>query len=160
MRALVLGLVLLAACRTSSPAAEQPPANVTAVPAGCVASLEGTWHDGEDASYAYRVEDTGGNVVAHPFTPGQQGSSPNAPELVIELTRGTGGLTGVVRQTGPFTFPDGTTRTCTVEFATRVLSCSQRQIEIEVEQSGAVGPDCRRLGTEAPDLARHVWVRD
>ncbi len=160
MRALVPGLLLLAACRTPSPAADRPPAGLTAVPTGCSASLAGTWHDGEDATYAYRVDDRGENVVAHPFTPGQEGSPPGAPELVIELTRGTAGLTGVVRQTGPFTFPDGTTRTCTIEFATRVISCSQSRLEIEVEQSGAVGPDCRRLGKEAPDLARHVWIRD
>ncbi len=65
----------------------------------------------------------------------------------------------MTRQTGPFAFPDGTRRTCTVEFATRVLSCERRRLEVEVEQSGAVGPDCRRVGTER-DVARHTWVRD
>ncbi len=155
----MLGLVLISACRTAS-SAGQPPPDLTSGPRGCGASLTGTWHDGEDASYAYRVEDAGGRVLARPFTLGQQAESPEAPALVIDLTHGPRGLTGVVRQTGPFAFPDGTRRTCTVEFAARVLWCSRRRLEIEVEQSGSVGPDCRRPVTETPDVARHIWVRD
>ncbi len=158
MRAFALGLMLLAACRTSRPATDRPAAD-DATP-GCQRSLAGIWHDDEDSSYAYRVEDAGGRVVAHPFVAGLDGAPAGSPEMVIDLARSPDGLAGVVRQTGPFTFPDGTARTCTVEFVARVLSCSERRLEIEVEQSGAVGPDCRRVGTEAPDLARHVWIRD
>ncbi len=157
-RATALGIALLAACRIAP--ADRPPAGRIAPEAGCRQSLAGTWHDGEDASYAYRLEDTGENVFARPFVPELGGPPPPPPEMIIELRRGLEGLAGVVRQTGPFTFPDGTTRTCTVEFAVRVVSCSERRLEMEVEQSGSLGPDCRRTGTEAPDLARHVWIRE
>ena len=142
----------LSACRSAP--APRPSAT------GCERSLAGTWHDSEDVSYSYRVEDAGEQVVAHPFVAGQGRPAADGPSVVIELSRRGGGLEGVVRQTGPFKFPDGTSRTCSVEFAARVLRCSERQLEIEVEQSGAIGPNCRRAADEAPDLARHVWLRE
>ncbi len=142
------------ACRTARPGA----APSSAVP-GCSASLTGTWHDSDDASYAYQVQDSGARVVARPFTPGRAPAA-DAPQLVIDLSRTPSGLSGVTRETAPFSFPDGTRRTCTVEFATRIVSCEPRRLEIEVEQSGSVLPDCRRLAADQADLARHTWLRD
>ncbi len=138
----------LAACRPPAP----PPA--------CQAtSLQGRWHDGEDPSYAYQVEDSGSRVLARPVVP-EGGPDPAAGGTVVELRRGPSELSGVVRQTGRFAFPDGTSRTCTVEFTARVLACPPGHLEIEVEQSGAVDPQCRRVAEGAPDLARHSWIRD
>ena len=138
----------LASCRAPAP---PPPCQAT--------SLAGPWHDAEDPSYGYRVEDLGSRVLARPTVP-DGGAGLAGAGALVELRRGPKGLSGVVRQTGRFAFPDGTSRTCTVEFSARVLACPPGRLEIEVEQSGEVGPDCRRIGGGAPDLARHTWVRD
>jgi hypothetical protein len=139
----------LAACRAPAP------------PPRCQAtSLAGLWHDAEDPSYAYRVEDLGSRVLARPIVAGGGAEPAGGGGTLVELRRGPSDLGGVVRQTGRFAFPDGTSRTCTVEFAARVLACPPGHLEIEVEQSGAVDPDCRRIAEGAPDLARHTWVRD
>jgi len=148
-RTLALAAVLaLAACR---PPAPPPPCQAP--------SLAGLWRDAEDPSYAYRVEDLGSRVLARPFVPGRAAELPGA-EMLVELRRGPAGLSGAVRQTGRFAFQDGSSRTCTVDFAARVLGCSVGRLEIEVEQSGAVDPQCRRIAEGAPDLARHVWIRE
>ncbi len=143
-----LAALVLAACRPPAP----PPA--------CQAtSLQGRWHDVEDSSYAYQVEDLGSRVVARPIVPAG-GPDPAPGGTVVDLRRRPSGLAGVVRQTGRFAFADGTSRTCAVEFSARVLACPPGHIEIEVEQSGAVDPQCRRVAEGAPDLARHSWIRD
>lgn len=135
-------LLALAACR---PPAPPPPCQAT--------TLAGRWHDADDPSYAYEVEDLGSRVLARPLAPGDAGT-------LVELRRGPSELSGTVRQIGRFAFPDGTSRTCTVEFTARVLACPPGRLQIEVEQSGAVDPQCRRIAAGAPDLARHTWIRD
>ncbi len=147
-RAGLLAILCLAACRPPAP------------PPSCQAtSLAGLWHDAEDPSYVYRVEDLGSRVLAHPTGPGDAGE-PSAAATLVDLRRGPAELSGVVRQTGRFAFPDGTGRTCTVEFGARVLACPPGRLEIEVEQSGAVDPQCRRIAEGAPDLAHHSWIRE
>lgn len=140
-------LLALVACR---PPAPPPPCQA--------ASLQGRWHDAEDPSYAYQVEDQGSRVLARPVAPG--GQAEPAGGTLVDLRRAPSELSGMVRQTGRFAFPDGTSRTCTVEFAARVLACPPGRLELEVEQSGEVDPQCRRVPEGAPDLARHSWVRD
>ncbi len=137
-----------------------PSCRAPAPPPSCQAtSLAGRWHDAEDPSYAYQVEDLGSRVRARPILPPGAVEPPGGGTLV-ELRRGPTELSGVVRQTGRFAFPDGTSRTCTVAFAARVLACPPGRLEIEVEQSGAVDPQCRRIVEGAPDLARHSWIRE
>lgn len=147
-----LGLALAAAvgCRTSC-------LHVADLD-GC-GNLTGTWHDAEQPSYRYRVEDSGLRVLARPLS-AEGAPAVGAERDGIELTCGPRGLVGITRQTGSLTFPNGEQHTCTVEFSTRLLHCKPRSLELEVEQSGGVLPDCRRLEESAPDVARHVWIRD
>jgi hypothetical protein len=142
--AAILGL--LGACRPPVP---PPPCQAR--------SLSGLWRDAADPSYVYRVEDLGSRVLARP-TAAAEGTA--VADAIIELHRGVSELSGAVRQTGIQAFPDGTRRSCTVEFAVRVLACPPGRLEMQVEQSGAVGPDCRRVRAGDPDLARHAWVRE
>jgi hypothetical protein len=147
-RAFAAALALVA-CRAPAP---PPPCQAP--------SLAGLWHDAEDPSYAYEVEDLGSRVLARPIAPGGGADPAAGSGTVVELRRGPSDLAGVVRQTGRYAFPDGTSRTCPVEFTARVLACPPGRLEIEVEQSGAVDPACRRIAEGPPDLARHTWVRE
>jgi hypothetical protein len=122
----------------------------------CGQSLAGPWRHADDPGFRYLVEDDGTAVTAQPLKPD---GGPDT-RTRIRLRREKGALSGATEVTGDYQFPDAGPRECKVEFTTRAVTCEPGRLVLEVEQSGAVGPDCKRVDTGTPDIAQHVWLRE
>ena len=133
--------------------------------APCPFDLGGVWVNASDERYAYRLADKGGEVTGEFFLRQPSGAlTPHAPgevPVTFSLRRDGVRLEGTMRSTG--NSPSG--KPCQIDFAVKVTSCTQEQLQVQSEMSAPLDDSCHRLrnlpdgGTVRPDLAEFVWSR-
>ncbi|MHB1844031.1 MAG: hypothetical protein ACYCWW_04230 [Deltaproteobacteria bacterium] len=128
----------------------------TLVPPGCSASVAGSWRHEDSPSYLYRATDDGTVATLIPYRKEEDGPEKQLPPgASIVLQRGQGGFSGQLRMTEDV----GDGKQCPVSFDARVVACGPEKLTLRIEQSYAVGSDCKRVDTGGPDIAEHVLVR-
>jgi hypothetical protein len=124
--------MLLSACKRSPPPAAP----------FCDRDLSGVWVNSSDTHFAYRLRDHGGIVRGEFLERDDDGGLRNPDDpMLFELHRTDGGVSGVMRTTGPS--PSG--RICPVEYGFDVTVCNAGSLQAQVEIAAAITDECKRV---------------